>query len=149
MASGSMVARAGQAGGLRLGRARERSGPGASASEPLSESEEEGRGVSGPWGSVEGRVRGSAALVPGVRLGDAGPPWEPAGGGKSQWAPVGGGGLRWTLPAGAGARRGLSGSLDASEGDRLGVEWPSESEGEPEGAESLESVPWALSGRSD
>ena len=62
MVSGSVVARAERAGGLRLGRARERSGPGASASEPLSESEEEGRGVSGPWGSVEGRVCGSAAL---------------------------------------------------------------------------------------
>ena len=47
MVSGSVVARAERAGGLRLGRVRGRSGPGASASEPLSESEEEGWGVSG------------------------------------------------------------------------------------------------------
>ena len=148
MVSGSAVARVGRAGGFRLGRDRGRSGPGASASEPLSESDEEGRGVSGPWGSAKGGVCGSVVLAPMVREGEAGSPWGPAGGGGLQWAPAGGGGLRWALPAEAEGGRGPSESLDASEGERLGVEWPSDPEGELEGAESSESVPWSLSGGS-
>ena len=56
--------------------------------------------------------------------------------------------MRWALPAEAEGGRGPSESLDASEGERLGVECPSDPEGELEGAESSESVPWSLSGGS-
>jgi hypothetical protein len=146
MVSGSVVAEVERAGGPRRGRDLGRLGMGASASGPLSESEEEGGGVPGPRGSAEGEVCGPAGPASGVCGGDLGPPWGMIGDGRLSWAPAGRGEARWAVPATKGG--GPSESLDAPEGDRLGVEWPSEPERRPEGRESLESVPWSLSGGS-
>ena len=79
MVSGSVVAEVERAGGPRRGRDLGRLGMGASASGPLSESEEEGRGVPGPRGSAEGEVCGPAGPASGVCGGDLGPPWGMTG----------------------------------------------------------------------